>query len=129
MGRTPQAIVADVVEALGQHRLEQAADARVGEQGHGAPALVLGVLVTKAHLAFRTREETVVGQGAAVDLPAQVVQDWRSTLPRRLARSHPSCSPDRCWQRQVGAFLAHQSAKQSAKPRSNRGSTAESLLH
>jgi hypothetical protein len=73
MHRTPQSIVADFVEALGQHMLEKAADELIGGQGHSPPALVSGVLVAKAHLAFRDREETVVGQCDAVDIPAQVV--------------------------------------------------------
>jgi hypothetical protein len=79
MDRTPHAIVADVVEALGQHMWEKAANELIGGQGHGPPALVSGVLVAEAHLAVRDREETMVGQGDAVDLAAQVVQDWLGT--------------------------------------------------
>jgi hypothetical protein len=115
MDRTPQSIVADFVEALGQHMLEKAADELIGGQGHAPPALVLGVLVAEAHLAFRDREETMVGQCDAVDIPPQVVQDLLSTLHRRFAIDHPSFGPDRFWQRQVGAFLMHQIKKQAAK--------------
>jgi hypothetical protein len=115
MDRTPQTIVADFVEALGQHMLEKAADELIGGEGHGPPAPVLGVLVAKAHLAFRDGEETMVGQGDAVDIPAQVLQDLLSPLHRRLAIDHPAFGPDRFWQRQVGAFLTHQIEKQAAK--------------
>jgi hypothetical protein len=108
MDRTPQSIVADVVQALGQYMLEQAADELIGGQGHDPPALVLGVLVAEAHLAFCDREETMVGQGDAVDIPAQVVQDLLSTLHRRVAIDHPSLGPDRFGQRQVRACLTYQ---------------------
>jgi hypothetical protein len=54
LDRTPQAIVADFVAALGQYMLEKAADELIGGQGHGPPALVLGVLVAEVHV-------TVVG--------------------------------------------------------------------
>jgi hypothetical protein len=48
-------------------------------------------------------------------VPAPVVQDWLGTLHRRLAIDHPSLGPDRFGQRQVGAFLTHERAKQPAK--------------
>jgi hypothetical protein len=70
MDGTPQPSVAHFVEALGHHMLEKAADARVGRQGHGPPALGLAVLGAEAHLALLAREEAVVGQRDAVDIPA-----------------------------------------------------------
>ncbi len=75
MDGTPQPIVADFVEPLGRHMLEKAADALVGGQGHGLPALVLGILVAEAHLTILGREDAASGQGDPVDIPAQVVQD------------------------------------------------------
>jgi hypothetical protein len=59
----------------------------------------------------------VVGQCEAVDLPPQVIQDLLSTSHRRFAIDHPAFGPDRCWQRQVGAFLTHQIKEQAAKQR------------
>jgi hypothetical protein len=93
MDRAPQAIVADFVEALGQDLLENATDELVSRQGHGPPALVLGVLIAETHLALLDREEAVSGQGDAVDIPAQVVQHWLSTLPRRFAIDDPAFRP------------------------------------
>jgi hypothetical protein len=81
--RTPHAIVADVVEALGHHLREKAADERIGGEGHGPPAPVVGVLVAEAHLACRDREETVGGQGDALDSPGP----GRSGLAQDLAPS------------------------------------------
>jgi hypothetical protein len=39
------------MEPLGHHMLEKATDELMGGQGHGLPALVLGVLVAEADLA------------------------------------------------------------------------------
>jgi hypothetical protein len=94
MDRAPQAIVADFVEPLGQYMLEKATDELVGRQGHGPPALVLGVLIAEAHLALLDREEAVIGQCDAVDIPAQIVQDLLSTLHRRFAIDDPALRPD-----------------------------------
>jgi len=116
MDRTPQSIVADVVAPLGQHMLEKTADALVGGQGHGPPALVLRVLGAEAHLAILDREAAVVGQRDAVVRPAQVVQDWPSTSHGRLAVDHPSIGPNRLGKSQVGGSLTPQSEQPSAKP-------------
>jgi hypothetical protein len=45
-----QPTVADFIEALGPHMLQKATDELNGGQGHGLPALVLGILIAKAHL-------------------------------------------------------------------------------
>jgi hypothetical protein len=51
MDGTPEPIIADVVEPLGQHLRQQAPPELVGGQGHGLPALSLGVPVADADLA------------------------------------------------------------------------------
>lgn len=51
MDGTPQPIVPDLVEALGQHMLQKASDELVGGQRHGLPALVLGILIAEADVA------------------------------------------------------------------------------
>jgi hypothetical protein len=56
MDRTPQPIVADVVEPLRPYMLEKATDARLGRPGHGLPALVVGVLGVEADLVLRDGE-------------------------------------------------------------------------
>ena len=61
MAGTPQPVVADFMEPLGQHMLQKTPDELMGGQRHGFPTLVLGVLVAKAHLAVIDREETGIG--------------------------------------------------------------------
>ena len=115
MDRTPQPIVADFVEPLGQHMLQKATDELMGGQGHGLPTLVLGVLVAEAHLPISDGEEAVVGQRDPVDIPAQVLQDLLRALHGRFTVDDPPFGPDRLGQGQVGAFLTHQIEKQPAK--------------
>jgi hypothetical protein len=51
MDGTPEPILADFVEPRGQHMLQKAPDELVGGQGHGLPALSLGVPVAEADVA------------------------------------------------------------------------------
>jgi hypothetical protein len=113
MAGTPQPIVADVVEPLGQPMRQKAPDELVGGQRHGFPTLVLGVLVAKAHLAMIDAEETGVGQRDTVEIAAQVVQDVLRAVHSRFAVDHPPLGPDHLGNAQVRAFLAHQIAKQA----------------
>jgi hypothetical protein len=70
MDGTPQPIVPDFVEPLGPHVRQETPDELVGGSCHHLPALVLGVLVAEAHLTVLGREETAIGQGDAMDIPA-----------------------------------------------------------
>jgi hypothetical protein len=70
MDGTPQTIVPDCVESLGQHVRQETPDALVGGSCHHLPALVLGVLVAEAHLTVLGREDTAIGQGDPLDIPA-----------------------------------------------------------
>jgi hypothetical protein len=116
MAGTPQPIVADCGEPLGQHRRQKAPEALVGGPRHRVPTRVLGVLVAKAHLAMIDGEETGVGQRAAVAIAAQVVQDFLRALPRRFAVDHPPLAPDHLGHEQGRAVLAHQIATPATKP-------------
>jgi hypothetical protein len=115
MDGTPQPVVADVVDPLGQHMRQKAPDALVGGQGHGFPTLVCRVLVAEAHLVIIDGEQAVVGQRDPVDIPTQVLQDWLRALHGGFAVDHPPFGPDRLGQGQVRAFLTYQIEKQSAK--------------
>lgn len=115
MDGTPQPIVPDLVEALGPHVLQEAADKLLGGEGHGVPTRGLRVLIATADLAIRNGEQAVVGQRDPVDIPAQVLQDLRCALHGRFAVDHPPFGPDRLGQSQIGAFLTHEIAKQSAE--------------
>ena len=57
VGRRPQAVVADLVNALGQDVLEEAADELLTRQRHRPPLVVFGVLVAKGHLAIVDTED------------------------------------------------------------------------
>jgi hypothetical protein len=115
MAGTPQPIVADFVEPLGQPMLQKAPDELGGGQRHGFPTVVLGVLVAKAHRAIIDAEETGVGQRETVDRSAQVVQDFLRALHSRFAVDHPPLGPDHLGHDQLRAFLAPQREKQPAK--------------
>jgi hypothetical protein len=67
---TPQPIVADFVASLRQRGRQETPDERVGGSCHQLPALVLGVRVAEAPLTVRGREETAIGQGEPMDIPA-----------------------------------------------------------
>jgi hypothetical protein len=69
MDRTPQPVVADLVEALGSHVRQEAAHTLLGGQGHGVPTMVLGVLVPEADVAVLDRDNAAIGQGDPVDSP------------------------------------------------------------
>jgi hypothetical protein len=117
LDRTPPPRGPDRVEALGPHVRQAAADQRLGWEGHGVPTRGRRVLIATADLASRQGEPAVVRERAAVDIPAQVRQDWRWAWHRRRAGDHPPCGPDRLGPRQLGAFLTHQSATPAATAR------------
>jgi len=115
MDRTPQPIVADFVEALGHHMRQKAADALEGGQGHGLPALVLGILIAKAHLTILNGEQAVISQRDPVDIAAQVVQDLLGALDGGFTVDDPSLGRGRLGKSQIGPFLMHEHLKQPAK--------------
>ena len=65
-------------------------DALLGRQGHGLPALVVGVLVAAADLAIRDREQTAIGQCDPVDIPAQVMPESAPCGARPVGRRRPT---------------------------------------
>ena len=73
MDGTPQPVVPDLVEALGQHVLQKTANKLLGWQGHGVPTRGLRVLVAEADLLVVEREHPAIGQRHPVDVPTQVV--------------------------------------------------------
>src|SRR5919108_4360675 len=115
MDGTPQPIVADFVEPLGQHMLQKAANELQRWQGHGLPALVLGILIAEAHVAVLDRENPAIGQRNPVDISPQVLQDWLGAVHGGFAVDHPPSGPDRFRNGQVGPFLMYELPKQSAK--------------
>jgi hypothetical protein len=104
---TPQPIGPDGVAPLGPHRRPNAADARQRGQGHGLPAMVLGILRAAADLAIHDGEQTAMGQRDPVDRAAQVAASLVGPWPGRLTVHDPRPRPDRLREGELGSFLAH----------------------
>jgi hypothetical protein len=83
------------METLGQHVLQKAADELQRRQGHGLPAMVLGILIAEADVAVLDRENPAIGQRDAVDIPAQVIQHRLRALQGRFAVDDPTFGPSR----------------------------------
>jgi hypothetical protein len=103
------------VETLRQHVLQQAANELQRRQGHGFPAVMVGVLVAETDLAILDREHAAIGQDAPVDIPAQGAEYLFGPLQGWFTVDDPPFGPNRLGQRQIGSFLTHQIEKQSAK--------------
>jgi hypothetical protein len=95
MGGTPQPIVPDFVEPLGQPRLQKAANELQRWQGHGLPALVLSILIAEADVTIPDREQPAIGQRDPVNLPAPVVQALLRALEGGCAGDDPALGPHR----------------------------------
>jgi hypothetical protein len=115
MGGAPEPIIADLVDPLGRHRLQKAPAELRGRQGHGLPALILGILIAEAHVAVLDRETPAIGQRDPADLAAHIGQDLLRALDGGFAVDDPSRGPDRLGQGQVRAFLMDQREKPPAK--------------
>ena len=71
-----EAEVADAVEVFGQDMEQEAADELFGREGHGLEAAVMTVVPpTETDLTVLDGEEAVVGDGDAVGVLAEVVED------------------------------------------------------
>ena len=71
-----EAEVADVVEVFGQDMEQEAADELFGGEGQGLEAAVMAVVApAEADLTVLDGEEAVVGDGDAVGVAAEVVED------------------------------------------------------
>ena len=89
VGRRPQAIVADLVDAGGQNVLKEATDELLGRYRHRTPLVVCGVLVAEGDLAVFDAQDAAVGDGDPVDVAPEVRQDVLGALDGGLAVDHP----------------------------------------
>src|SRR5882724_13583994 len=112
MDGTPQPIVPDLVEALGQYMLQKAPDELVGGQRHGLPALVLSILIAEADVAVIAREHPAIGQRDPVDIAAQVVQSLLGALDGGFSVDDPPLAPDHLGDTEVRPCLTYQRPKQ-----------------
>ena len=85
-----QPVVADPHEAAWQHMLEEATDELCRFQGHGSPGSTLGVvLVAEADLIVVDGEQAIVGDGDAVGMAGQVLEDLLRSRKGLLGVDHP----------------------------------------
>jgi hypothetical protein len=115
MDGTPQPVVPDLVEPLGQHMRQKTAHELQRWQGHGLPALVLSILIAEADVTILDREQPAIGQCDPVNITAQVVQNPLRALQGRFAGDDPALGPHRLRYGQVRPFLTHQRPKHPAK--------------
>jgi hypothetical protein len=99
MDGTPEPIIADFVEPLGQHMLQKAPDELMGRQGHGLPALSLGVPVAEADSAVLNGEQTAIRPHDAVDSPGPSRSGPAPGLGWRVCSRRPTPwpQPTRGW--------------------------------
>jgi hypothetical protein len=115
MRRTPQTIVANLVNSGWQHMLQKTPDELGSADGHG---LGLGWAVAtrpKGHLTLVDRQETAVGDGHPVNVAAQVLQDSAGTLDRRFTVNDPVLLPETVGQVNLGKSLANPVQEETAK--------------
>jgi hypothetical protein len=94
---TQEAIVADAVEAVGEYVEQEATNELVGRQGHGFLLAVLAiVLVAELHLAVFDIQQAVVGDGDAVGVASQVVENLLGPGKGSFGIDDPFCLAERC---------------------------------
>src|SRR6202789_15901 len=85
-----QSEVADLDEASGQDVEQEAANELDRVEGHDAAAVVMpGVSPAKAHLSAVEAEQSPVGNGDAVGIAGQILQDVFGSAEGRLGVDHP----------------------------------------
>jgi hypothetical protein len=100
-----EAIVAHLLEAVGQDMLQKAADELRGREGGEFLSFGWAILITKGDLAVFEFEDAVVAQGHAEDIGGEIFQGGLAAADG-LTINDPILVPDRRWQLEVeGSFL------------------------
>ena len=94
MGWRPEAIVSDLMEALGEDVLKEAAHKFVGIEGHGMATVGRGVLIDEADACIGDAEYSGVGNGNAMDVASEVGQDDLGALDGWFTEDVPAFLPD-----------------------------------
>ncbi len=85
-----EAVVADAMEALGEDMQQEAADKLVGRDGHDLLATAVPiVLPAETNGAIIDVDEAIVGDGDAVRVAADVIEDLLGSGEGRLGVDHP----------------------------------------
>ena len=93
MGRTPQTIVTNFVNALWQYMLEETSDEFLSADGHGLCLSPTRILISKANLAVVRREDSAVRDGNAVNVAGQIIKDGTRALDGRFTVDDPVLLP------------------------------------
>jgi hypothetical protein len=75
VGRAPEAIVPDLVEAFDRHVLKETPDELKGRQRHDTPLGRVGVLIAEGDLAVVDGDQPAVGDSNTMDVSSQIGQD------------------------------------------------------
>jgi hypothetical protein len=85
-----QSEVADAHEAVGDDKEQEAADELRGLKGHDLEAVPVGVVLpAKVDDAVGEANKAVIGEGDAVGIATEVVEDLGGAGERRLGADHP----------------------------------------
>ena len=85
-----EAVIADAMEARGQDVKQEAADELIGRDGHDLlPIAVPIVLPAETNGAILDIDKAVVGDGDAVRVAADVIEDLFGSAEGRLGIDHP----------------------------------------
>lgn len=93
----PQAEVAHLVEASREHVLEIAAKELVAGQLHRAPGAGVGAAVPEAHGVLVEADEAGAGDGHALQVAPEVLENPLGTAGSRLAVDDPVLAADGRW--------------------------------
>lgn len=85
---------ADFMEPGRGDMLEEAADELQGFESHGLPEGIAGVLVAEGDAVVSDGQDTVVGDGDAVDVAREIPHDFLGALDDGFAVDHPGFFPD-----------------------------------
>ena len=88
-----QPIGADLVEALGEYVLKEAAHELQGRECDGLPASLAGVFVAEGYGVVVGGKDAVVGDGNPVDVAGEIDEDFFRRLNRGLAVDDPRGVP------------------------------------
>ena len=74
--------------------LKKTPDELPGADGHGFDiSTAFGILIPKGHLAIIDRDDSAVGNGDAVNVAGQIIEDCKGALDGRFTVDNPVFSP------------------------------------
>ena len=103
-----KAIIPYLVESFWQDVLEETAEELQCIEGHGFPAVILGIFVAEGDILLIDGDDSVIGDSDSVDVSGKVAKDFVCALRRRLTVNYPFSFPDGFRKDLTGqCFLGH----------------------